>query len=65
MKLLLDTHAFLWFIGGDKRLSPSAQVFIEEVSNDAYLSAYPKNVTDASLCVGISGIGMPLVRFFG
>jgi len=32
---------------------------------DATLSAYPKNVTDASLCVGISGIGMPLVRFFG
>ncbi len=29
------------------------------------LRAYPKNVTDASLCVGISGIGMPLVRFFG
>jgi len=29
------------------------------------LSAYPENVTDASLCVGISGIGMPLVRFFG
>ncbi len=38
MKLLLDTHAFLWFIGGDKRLSPSARVFIEELSNDAYLS---------------------------
>jgi len=29
------------------------------------LSAYPENVTDASLCVGKSGIGMPLVRFFG
>ncbi len=28
------------------------------------ISAYPKNVNDASLCVGISGIGMPLVRFF-
>ncbi len=38
MKLLLDTHVFLWFIGGDKRLSPSAQVLIEDVSNDAYLS---------------------------
>jgi PIN domain nuclease of toxin-antitoxin system len=38
MKLLLDTHAFLWFIGGDKRLSPSARVLIEDVSNDAYLS---------------------------
>ncbi len=29
------------------------------------ISAYPENVTDASLCVGKSGIGMPLVRFFG
>jgi|GEM_PF-4514387 len=29
------------------------------------LRAYPKNAADASLCVGISGIGMPLVRFFG
>jgi len=38
MKLLLDTHAFLWFIGGDERLSPSARVLIENVSNDAYLS---------------------------
>jgi len=27
--------------------------------------AYPKNAADASLCVDISGIGMPLVRFFG
>gem|GEM_PF-6648254 len=26
---------------------------------------YPKNVTDASLCVGTIGIGIPLVRFFG
>jgi len=38
MKLLLDTHAFLWFIGGDQRLSPGARVLIEDVSNDAYLS---------------------------
>jgi len=25
----------------------------------------PKNVADAPLCVGISGIGMPPVQFFG
>ncbi len=23
MKLLLDTHSFLWFIGGDERLPPN------------------------------------------
>ncbi len=32
MKLLLDTHAFLWFLGGDERLSPDARVLIEDVS---------------------------------
>ena len=25
MKLLLDTHAFLWFVAGDRRLSPTAR----------------------------------------
>jgi PIN domain nuclease of toxin-antitoxin system len=38
MKLLLDTHTFLWFIGGDERLSPTAQTLIEDLSNDVYLS---------------------------
>lgn len=38
MKLLLDTHTFLWFIGGDERLSPTARKLIEDVNNDVYLS---------------------------
>ena len=38
MKLLLDTHSFLWFIGGDVRLSPTARTLIEDVTNDAFLS---------------------------
>lgn len=29
MKLLLDTHAFLWFVAGDKRLSRRARRAIE------------------------------------
>ena len=29
MKLLLDTHAFLWFIMGDSRLSEPARAAIE------------------------------------
>ncbi|HWP47021.1 MAG TPA: type II toxin-antitoxin system VapC family toxin [Candidatus Limnocylindrales bacterium] len=38
MKLLLDTHTFLGFIGGDERLSPTARTLIEDLTNDVYLS---------------------------
>ncbi|MBI4821925.1 MAG: type II toxin-antitoxin system VapC family toxin [Deltaproteobacteria bacterium] len=30
MKLLLDTHAFLWFVAGDEKLSPAARTSIEQ-----------------------------------
>jgi hypothetical protein len=30
MKILLDTHAFLWFIAGDIRLSDKAKTSIED-----------------------------------
>lgn len=29
MKLLLDTHTFLWFINNDSKLSPSAKTLLE------------------------------------
>ena len=38
MKLLLDTHSFLWFISGSPHLSPSARALIEDATNDAFLS---------------------------
>lgn len=38
MKLLLDTHSFLWFVGGDERLSSTARTLIEDVNNDVFLS---------------------------
>lgn len=38
MKLLLDTHSFLWFIGGDNRLSLTARTLIEDTTNDIFLS---------------------------
>ena len=34
MKLLLDTHAFLWFIGGDAALSRKSRSLIEDSAND-------------------------------
>lgn len=38
MRLLLDTHAFLWFVAGDPRLSRPARRRIEASSNEKLLS---------------------------
>ena len=38
MRLLLDTHSFLWFIMGDRRLSGTARSLIADVANDRLLS---------------------------
>ena len=39
MRLLLDTHAFLWFIGGSHQLSDTARALIENPQNERLLSA--------------------------
>ena len=39
MKLLLDTHAFLWFVTGDERLSRRARRALEAGGAELYLSA--------------------------
>ncbi len=33
MKLLLDTHALLWFLADDPRLSATAKTAIEDLAN--------------------------------
>jgi len=38
MKLLLDTHIFLWYITGDNRLSKDKRDSIQDLSNEVYLS---------------------------
>lgn len=38
MRLLLDTHAFLWFVGGDARLSADARSLILDPANSRLLS---------------------------
>ncbi|MCY3970191.1 MAG: type II toxin-antitoxin system VapC family toxin [Acidobacteria bacterium] len=39
MRLLLDTHAFLWWLAGSRRLSRSARQAIEDEANDVLVSA--------------------------
>ena len=38
MRILLDTHTFLWFIGGDSRLHQEARRRIEDLENERLLS---------------------------
>jgi len=38
MRLLLDTHIFLWYIANDKRLTPAWSQAIRDLDNEVYLS---------------------------
>jgi PIN domain nuclease of toxin-antitoxin system len=38
VKILLDTHTFLWFIAGDSQLDSYARQLIEAANNERYLS---------------------------
>ena len=39
MRYLLDTHAFLWFVLDDQRISTKAKLKIEDSKNKIYFSA--------------------------
>ena len=39
MRYLLDTHAFLWFVLDDERISAKAKLIIEDSKNKIYFSA--------------------------
>ena len=39
MRLLLDTHAFLWWLAGSERLSEAARRAIADEANDILISA--------------------------
>jgi len=38
MKLLLDTHALIWWLADDRRLGPSARALIADPANDVLVS---------------------------
>lgn len=38
MRILLDTHSFLWFINGDPQLSVTARSHMEDETTDLFLS---------------------------
>lgn len=57
MRLLLDTHSFLWFIGGDERLSSRAKEVISDLDNTAFLST--ASLWEMAIKVNIGKLRLP------
>src|SRR5262245_12006542 len=51
MRLLLDTHAFLWFITNDPQLSPVARALIADPTNEILVS--PASYWEVAIKVSI------------
>ncbi len=64
MKLLLDTHTFLWFVWDDPQLSLTAKGAIESDKNEIYLSAATPWETSIKVSTGKLSIGQDVVPFF-
>jgi PIN domain nuclease of toxin-antitoxin system len=61
--LLLDSHAFLWFVWDDPKLSPSAKLHIEDRSNRILVSV--ATCWEISIKVGLKKLvlGEPAATF--
>jgi PIN domain nuclease of toxin-antitoxin system len=57
MRLLVDTHAFLWHRVGDRRLSDAARSAIDDAATDWYLSA--ASVWEIAIKAGLGRITLP------
>jgi PIN domain nuclease of toxin-antitoxin system len=56
MKVMLDTHAFLWFVLNDPQLSSSAKSRIEDPSNDVFIS--PAVYWEIAIKVGLRKLNL-------
>ncbi len=63
MRLLLDTHAFLWWIGDDRRLSGPAREAIAEPGNEVWFSVASAWEIAIKVGLGRFEIEAPLGRF--
>lgn len=58
MRLLLDTHAFLWFAAGDRRLSRRARAVME--ADDAELLVSAASVWEMAIKASLGRLKLPL-----
>jgi PIN domain nuclease of toxin-antitoxin system len=57
MRVLLDTHAWLWFVLGDKSLSATARSLIEDPSNEKLIS--PASFWETAVKISIGKYTLP------
>jgi PIN domain nuclease of toxin-antitoxin system len=57
VRVLLDTHAFLWFLLGDPQLSPAAQGAIEDAVNIVEVS--PASYSEIAIKIRLGKYALP------
>ncbi|WP_439632233.1 type II toxin-antitoxin system VapC family toxin [Gemmata sp.] len=57
MRLLLDTHVFLWYITADPKLPVAFRAAIQDPANEVYLSA--ASVWEAVIKHGLGKLSLP------
>ena len=57
MKLLLDTHVFLWYIAADRKMPGAFQAAIQDPANEVFLSA--ASVWEAVIKHGLGKLPLP------
>jgi PIN domain nuclease of toxin-antitoxin system len=57
MKLLLDTHTFLWYLLADPKLSSTAHTLMADVRNQLFLSL--ASVWEIGIKVSIGKLSLP------
>ena len=64
MKLLLDTHTLLWFIGGSPNLSKSARSLIEDTAHRKFVSIVSIWETAIKVSIGKMTLTAPFDDLF-
>lgn len=63
MRLLLDTHAFLWWVTANPRLSATAAAAILEPANERFFSAASATEMALKVSIGKLRLGRPVDVF--
>ena len=64
MRLLLDTHTFLWFVTDDSLLSPSAKSLIGDSTNEILVSPASYWEVAIKVSLGKYPLQVPFEQFF-
>jgi PIN domain nuclease of toxin-antitoxin system len=64
LRLLLDTHAFLWFVLNDSQLSAAARTAISDPNNEVFVSPATFWEVAIKVSLGKYTLAVPLEAFF-